>query len=338
MSQPGTASRACLAVTLLGLGLFASGVFHRPAGDDWALAYDLVLYNTVSLAAAGVCLPTARRLPPERMAWLALATALLLSALGDVTYTLVIAQLPEEPFPSLADAFWLAYYPFALHRTRQPDPVRVPRFHASMWLDGVIGALGATAVAVAFLLGPSLELTEGDPAAMITNLAYPVADVLLLALLVAVGAILGVRRDPTLLVLGLGLSFNLVGDVLYLNLTAQGLYAAGGPLDLTWLAAITLMGLAAHNSVATADRSCRRPARDTRRMAGAGGPPDLQRRQPRRPRPGVGRAHLRCRRMVRHRLRDRRAGPHRRHLPRGPGLQRGPGAGPHRRVDRPGQP
>ena len=57
---------------------------------------------------------------------------------------------------------------------------------------------------------------------MITNLAYPVADVLLLALLVAVGAILGVRRDPTLLVLGLGLSFNLVGDVLYLNLTAQG--------------------------------------------------------------------------------------------------------------------
>ena len=60
----------------------------------------------------------------------------------------------------------------------------MPRFHASMWLDGIIGALGATAVAVAFLLGPSLELSDGDPAAVVTNLAYPVADVLLLALLV----------------------------------------------------------------------------------------------------------------------------------------------------------
>ena len=30
--------------------------------------------------------------------------------------------------------------------------------------------------------------------------------------------------------------------------------------------------------------------------------------------------------------------PHRRHLPRGPRLQRGPAAGPHRRADRPGQP
>ncbi|MFP5369278.1 MAG: hypothetical protein ACLGI3_00790, partial [Actinomycetes bacterium] len=35
----------------------------------------------------------------------------------------------------------------------------------------------------------------------LTSLAYPVADVVLLALLVAVGAILGLRRDRTLILL-----------------------------------------------------------------------------------------------------------------------------------------
>jgi diguanylate cyclase (GGDEF)-like protein len=242
------ASRAGLGIAVVAFVAFATGIVDRPDGEGWATVYDLALYNTVSVAAAAVCWLASRRLAAERVAWLAVAAALLLSACGDVVYTLVISRLPEEPFPSLADAFWLAFYPALYVALVALIRVRVPRFHASMWLDGIIGALGATAVAVAFLLGPSLEITDGEPAAVVTNLAYPVADVLLLALLVAVGGILGVRRDPTLLLLAAGMGSNFVGDVVYLNLAAQGLYTAGGPLDLCWLAAILLMAQAAHTS------------------------------------------------------------------------------------------
>jgi diguanylate cyclase (GGDEF)-like protein len=56
---------------------------------------------------------------------------------------------------------------------------------------------------------------------------------------------LGLRRDPALLLLGAGLAATLAGDVVYLDLAAKGVYVEGGPLDLTWLGAAALMALAA---------------------------------------------------------------------------------------------
>ncbi|SDD14749.1 diguanylate cyclase/phosphodiesterase [Geodermatophilus telluris] len=241
-------SRRTLALTGLVLALFATGVGPRPDGEAWALAYDLVLYNAVCLLAAAVCVLAARRNRAERLAWTSLAVAFVLNTVGNLVYTLVIARMTHEPYPSLADFFYLAYFAplyvalIALIRTR------VHRFHASMWLDGGIGALGATAVAVAVLLEPALRLTEGSLAAVVTNLAYPVADVVLLAVLVAVSAILGVRRDPALLLLGAGIVANLVGDIVYLDLATAGDYVEGGPLDLTWLTGMLLMAVAAHRS------------------------------------------------------------------------------------------
>ena len=158
MNRPGTASRWCLALLLTGLALFATGVVRRPGGEQWALVYDLGLYNCISLAAAALCWQAARRVPAERLAWLAVATALLFSATGDVIYTLVISRLPEEPFPSLADVFWLAYYPALYVALVALIRARVPRFHASMWLDGIIGGLGSAAVAPRAPMIPSSHM------------------------------------------------------------------------------------------------------------------------------------------------------------------------------------
>jgi diguanylate cyclase (GGDEF)-like protein len=230
------------------LAVFSTGIGSRPDGEAWTAAYDLVLYNLVYLGATVVCVLAALRSAAERLAWASLALALVLGLAGNLVYTLVISQMVAEPYPSVADAFYLAYYLplyvtlIALIRTR------VGRFHTSMWLDGGIGALGASAVAVALLLEPALRLTEGDLAAVVTTMAYPVADVVLLALLVAVSAMLGVRRDPTLLVVATGIVANLVGDIVFLDLATAGHYVEGGPLDLTWLVAVVLMALAAHRS------------------------------------------------------------------------------------------
>jgi diguanylate cyclase (GGDEF)-like protein len=246
--RPRQSSRALVVTTAVLVAVFATGVGPRPAGAGWGRFYDLWLYNAIYATAAGACLLAARRTRAERPAWLAMAAGLALQVAGNALWTLVYQPMAEPPFPSLADAFYLAYYlPLyvaLLHLIR----VRVARFHPSMWLDGVIGALGAAAVAAALLLAPALRLTAGSPATVVTNLAYPVADVVLLAVLVAVTAVLGVRRDRTLVLLGLGIVANLVGDIVYLDLASQDRYVEGGPLDLTWLVSMALVAAAAHVS------------------------------------------------------------------------------------------
>ncbi|WP_245160125.1 EAL domain-containing protein [Blastococcus sp. CT_GayMR20] len=240
------ASRLPLLLTLGSLVLFATGIGPRPDGDLWATGYDLVLYNAVYAFGAIVCVASALGARADRLAWWSLALAMTLNVIGNVIYTLVVARMPDEPFPSVADVFYLAYYLPLYVALISLIRTRVTRFHASMWLDGVVGALGAGAVSVAVLLGPALEMTEGEPAVVATSLAYPIADVVLLALLVAVGAILGVRRDRTLLLLAAGIVANLVGDIVFLDLATQDVYVEGGALDLTWLGGVALMALAAH--------------------------------------------------------------------------------------------
>ncbi len=243
-------SQFAMLILLGALVLFATGVGPRPQGRFWADFYDLWLYNTVWAAGLVVCLLAARRAPADRLAWWSLAVAFATGMAGDILYTLVVATQPVEPFPSIADVFYLAFFVPLYVALIVLIRARVAHFHASMWLDGLVGALGAGAVAIAVLLGPALAVDEDTLAATVVSLAYPIADVLLLALLVAVGAILGVRSDRTLVLLGAGMVANLVGDIAYLDLAPAGLYVEGGPVDLTWLAAVALMAAAAHSGKA----------------------------------------------------------------------------------------
>ncbi len=250
----GTTTRLPLAMTAGSLALFATGIGPRPAGGLWDPFYDVVLYNLVFLGGALACLGAGRRRAGEATAWRAVAASLLFTASGNLVYSLVLVRLPEVPRPSWADLLWLAAYPALYVGLIALIRAHVPRFHPSMWLDGVIGALGATAVAVSVLLGPALTLGGEEAAAAAVTLAYPVADVLLLALLVAVGAILGLRRESVLLLLGAGIAANLAGDVVYLDLATAGVYVEGGPLDLVWLTGVLLLTLAAERTRSSAAR------------------------------------------------------------------------------------
>jgi diguanylate cyclase (GGDEF)-like protein len=241
MRRPGVP----LAVMLGSPVVFATGVGARPAGAVWHYGYDLVVYNAVYLAAAALCWQAAARSPRERSAWRPVSLALVLYSVGEIISTTILPLYDEQPYPSVADVFYLAYYPLIYVAVLRLVRARVPRFHTSMWLDGVIGALGGAAVAVAGLLGPSLNLTDGPFAVIATNLAYPVADLLLLALLVGIASALGLRSDRALFLLGLGLVFYLVADIVYLDLTASDAYTEGGLVDLGWMLGTATAGLAA---------------------------------------------------------------------------------------------
>jgi diguanylate cyclase (GGDEF)-like protein len=239
-------SRALVALTVLGVVLFATGVGARPDGVLWDRVYDVVLYNCAYLPAALLCWRAGARVRPERLAWRTLALSLVLSAAANAMRTWTAGPVGSGTSTVFAvDVLSLIAY-LSLYVTMVGlIRARVPRFHPSMWLDGLIGALGAMAVGVAFLIGPYLDPADGASVPLV-QLALPITDVLLIALLVAVGSILGVRLDRTLLLVTAAMSATLVGDALLTSRTVAGTYTDGGPMELFWLAGICLVAMAAY--------------------------------------------------------------------------------------------
>ncbi len=62
-----------------------------------------------------------------------------------------------------------------------------------MWLDALVGALGAGALALVLAFDQLLELSGNRLPVVLTNLAYPIADLTLLVVAVGVLAVIGVR-------------------------------------------------------------------------------------------------------------------------------------------------
>src|SRR4051794_34857145 len=214
--RPATAQRRPAWALLLTIALsllFATGIGDRPDGLAWDRVYDIVLFNLPYLAAAAGCFAAAVRVRSERMAWWGLGTALTLSAVGNALRVLAAGIDGDGPSTPLSDAVTLAGYLMLYVFVVGIIRARVPRFHPSMWLDGVIGALGSLSVGVAFVLGPYLFPGADGKAVALTELVGPTTDVLLLAVLMAVGSILGVRVDRTLLAMAGGLCCVCASDI-----------------------------------------------------------------------------------------------------------------------------
>jgi diguanylate cyclase (GGDEF)-like protein len=243
-----TPSRWLPILTVVAVALFASGVGPRPDGAVWDRIYDVGLYNLAYLPAAAACWSAARRVRPERLAWRALALALVLSALVNPVRTLAAGTDGSGEYPLVIDAFAFAAHLLLYVAVLGLMRARVPRFHLGRWLDGVIGAFATTALGFAFLIGPSLEPADGRTTLHLVNLALPTTEVLLLALLVAVGSILGMRLDRSLLGVAGALLCVVVGDLLLFARTVQGTYVDGGPIELISLVGICLAVFAAHGT------------------------------------------------------------------------------------------
>jgi len=149
--------------------------------DDYATWYD-VLYNGVLVGSAALCMVQAATRRRERVAWSFMGLALALWAGGDIYWTVAFTDVAEPPYPSLADALWLGFLPAAYVAVVLLVRQRMPHLDARLWLDGVIAALTTGAVSAAVVFGAVQASTGGDTAAVATNLAYPLGDMVLIAI------------------------------------------------------------------------------------------------------------------------------------------------------------
>jgi diguanylate cyclase (GGDEF)-like protein len=201
----------------------------------------LVVY---ALAAAIVAF-RAIRVPRHRRPWIILAVGLTLYGLGNVVWTVWYDSLAAPPIPSIADGLWLALYPasyIGLVLLAREDNRAIRQ---GAWLDGIVAALGFGALGAAVVFGPVLASATGSPSAVYTNLAYPLADLLLAVLVVALLALSGWRLNRCWALLGAGFMLLYVADSIYLLNVASGASQSGLLSNLFYMSGVVVLALAA---------------------------------------------------------------------------------------------
>ena len=232
------------------------------------IARDLV-YGAVGLSSVMAIVVGARGNRPRRAsAWYWMAAGQLCWVVGDGLYSWYQDVAGTAPFPSPADAFYLIAYPLiaiglvGLIRVRERG------------LD-VGGVIDSSIVTVAFgllswvvLAGPIARDAGQSMTARVIGVAYPAADILLLAFLVRLLVGPGARTAAfRLFTAATGLL--LVADTAFAVLNANSSYQ-GGAVDLAWLASYVLWGTAAlHPSMTAMSETGLAPAPLTARRLAA---------------------------------------------------------------------
>lgn len=216
-----------------------------PDGGRVSWWFDNGVYYALLLAATAGCVLRAVTVSHNRAAWALIGAGLATWTAGDVYYLVRLQPLDEVPVPSPADAGYLAYFPLVYVGVVLLMRDRLHGVTKALWIDGITAALTVTAVAGAMLLGPLRAATDGSAAMILTNLAYPLGDIVLLGLLAALGVAQRFRLDRSGLLLVLGLLSAAVADAVYLVQAANGTYVEGHVVDALWAASLLLIGAAA---------------------------------------------------------------------------------------------
>jgi diguanylate cyclase (GGDEF)-like protein len=240
MAGSNRAGRAWHAVAIVGVGVFSLHTVVPMGLDDFFNRY---LYNALILLAVFACVRRAMKRGRERSAWVAFSVAAVSWAVAELIYDFGYHANP--PFPSVADAFYIGFYPACYVGLMLLVRSRVSEFGRALWLDGAMATLASAALGAAVLFEAVLSSTDGSPGVVITNLAYPIGDILLLSAVAGVFVLTGGKAGRTWMLIGAALAATAVADGIFLFQTATSSYSEGTILDALWPASLLLLGAAA---------------------------------------------------------------------------------------------
>ncbi len=197
------------------------------------------------------CAVAARRARPGRRAWVLIAVAMALGAVGQLVFMAAILRgAPPKASPLTDTLSYLGYsVPLVVALLLFPRPPErlISRFRGV--IDAVVITTGVLLVSEGTVLGVLREALDLSSPAGLATLAYPVADVAICAVVFT----LGMRQAPAdrlvWLWIGAGLLSFAVTDSVYVRMLANGISnATGTPLVLGWIAAPVLVGLASQTA------------------------------------------------------------------------------------------
>ena len=225
----------------LGLGLaMVLGYFALPSQQAQDYLYQVPGMLSALAVVAGVLLYR----PIDRRPWLVLAAGLALTSAGDWTWVILDRVYGIEPFPSVADVFYLAGMGLVAVALLWLVRGRVPGGDRAGFLDALIVAVGVGMVSWIFLMGPIVTDSSQSLVEIGVALAYPMLDILLLGVMIRLLLAPG-RHVPSLRVLIAAVVAFLLADYPYAFLALGDTYQTGQLVDGGWLLGAAFWGVAA---------------------------------------------------------------------------------------------
>jgi diguanylate cyclase (GGDEF)-like protein/PAS domain S-box-containing protein len=230
--------------------------FAHACFGAWIVALTAVFYTVPQLSmytwaaiglsgAIAVLVGIRLHRPSRRLPWLLLAGVLASFTAGDTTYNILTDFLQvENPFPSVADGFYLAVYPMLAAALLVFIRARSGGDNRAALLDALLPTAGLGLLSWVFLMAPYLRDTDLTLAEKLTSIAYPLGDVLALAMLLRLITAQG-RKPVSLTILGAGVTGLLVTDVVYGLRQLAGTWTVGGPTDAGWVFFYAAIGISA---------------------------------------------------------------------------------------------
>ena len=171
---------ACL-LTGIGDGWSDSGTSH------W-------IHSGLLTCAAFLCLARSVLVRAQRFAWFVGGMAIATWTAGEVLFALGHSGAEF----STANLLSLAFYPLACLTMALLLRAQLKTFFTTLWLDGLAGALSASALVAAFVFPPVLANTQGSTLEILGSISYPLADLLIVAFVLFALAMTGWRPSAAL--------------------------------------------------------------------------------------------------------------------------------------------
>jgi hypothetical protein len=150
--------------------MFGVAYFLIPPSGLRAVAYSIVSLGMVAAVVVGV----RRWKPAQPMAWYLIAGGQLLFSIGDaINYYREWVLKTEIPFPSVADGFYLVFYPLLAAGLLLLVRGRAPGRDAASLIDATIITTGIGMLSWVFLIGPYVRLPDLSLAQRLVSIAYP---------------------------------------------------------------------------------------------------------------------------------------------------------------------
>jgi two-component system, sensor histidine kinase and response regulator len=210
--------RRTMVLAAVGLAAFLVFLVVRPAGsdfapvDDWGV--DLFELTMGALCIARYFAPSWRATDSVAKAFpLVLGAACLAWALGDLAVTFESLGGAIPPVPSVNDAFYVGFFPLCFLGFMMVIRRGSTGSLVATSLDGLIAGLGGASICAAFVLGPVRSANGETALSAATNLAYPVGDLLLLALAIGGLTILPKEYRRFLSIAAVAMVANAIGDL-----------------------------------------------------------------------------------------------------------------------------
>ena len=201
--------------------------------DKPDLINDLLLYNAAPLALLALSFLALKG--EDLRTRLSLELALFFWVIGSVISSLTAVYLLENNLQIISDFLYLLFYPLIF--------IAIPRLFNSNVpstilenIDAAIVALGVSTLAAALLMKPVLPNFSGDQLETFFAIVFPVADIVLIALIISLNPFQ--QMNPRNLILSIGIFSFATADFINLWLSNHGKYRFGSWTDSLWLVAL----------------------------------------------------------------------------------------------------